>query len=37
LGLPMSDRFITTFNPKQLQSRPRVYDVDGPSFRRTNT
>jgi hypothetical protein len=37
LGLPMSDRFITTFNPKRLLSKPRVYDVDAPFVRRPNT
>lgn len=29
--------FIETFNPKRLVALPRVYDVDGPSFRRTGT
>jgi hypothetical protein len=29
--------FIQTYNPQHLQGRPVVYDVDGPSFRRTGT
>lgn len=29
--------FIETVNPKRLRGRARVYDVDGPDFRRTNT
>lgn len=29
--------FLQTYNPKGLPGRPQVYDVDGPSFRRTGT
>jgi hypothetical protein len=29
--------FIETFNPKRLPALPQVYDVDGPTFRRTGT
>lgn len=35
LGLRLVDMFLATFNPYRLTSRPEVYDVDGPSFRRT--
>jgi hypothetical protein len=29
--------FLAAFNPHKLSARPQVYDVDGPSFRRTGT
>jgi hypothetical protein len=29
--------FLSAYNPHKLAGRPQVYDVDGPSFRRTGT
>ena len=37
LGLRFVDLFLFAKNPHKLRSRPRVYDVDGPSFRRVGT
>lgn len=37
LGLRWSDLFVATYNPQRLRARPRVFDVDGPAFRRVGT
>lgn len=37
LGLPLSDRFLMTFNPKRLPARSRVYSIDHPAPRRAGT
>jgi hypothetical protein len=37
IGLTNCDLFIQTVNPHGLQAAPQVYDVDGPTFRRTGT
>lgn len=37
LGLRWSDLFVATYNPRRLQARPQVFDVDGSSYRRAGT
>jgi hypothetical protein len=37
VGLYLSDLFITTMNPHGLAERSRVYDIDDPGYRVTNT
>jgi hypothetical protein len=37
VGLTQVDLFIAWANPHRLPSRPQVYDVDGPAFRRAGT
>lgn len=34
-SLFFTDLFVKTYNPRRLPGRPMVYDVDGPTFRRT--
>lgn len=34
---PISYLFLKTFNPSGLTIRPRMYDIDGPMYRATNT
>lgn len=36
-GLYLVDMFVTTWNPNRLRTRSRVYSVDRPSVRRTDT
>lgn len=36
-GLYLVDMFISTWNPYGLRQKSRVYDVDNPTVRRTNT
>lgn len=36
-GLYLPDMFISTYNPAGLRQRSRVYDIDAPYPRRTNT
>jgi hypothetical protein len=37
LGLRFCDMLVATYNPDRLRTAPRVYDVDGESYRRVGT
>lgn len=37
IGLPLCDRFISTYNPQRLKAPPLVFDVDAEPYRRTGT